>query len=83
MSMRRSINTIPKDEYDILLRKAVHRMVKKFRILSDEENSNMIKADNHGNYEKAEKHDFNSRALSLMANMFYTYYDIRTGENED
>ena len=44
--MRRSINTIPKDEYDILLRKAVHRMVKKFRILSDEENSKMIKADN-------------------------------------
>lgn len=50
--MRRSINTIPKDEYDILLRKAVHRMVKKFRILSDEENSKMIKADNQGNYEK-------------------------------
>lgn len=35
--MRRAINTIPRDDYDELLKQAVSRMRKKIQRLSDEE----------------------------------------------
>lgn len=72
--MRRAINTIPRDEYDKLLREAMQRMSKKFRTLIDEEESKMMNAENQGNYDRAERYDFNARALRLMAGMYYHIY---------
>lgn len=72
--MRRAINTIPRDEYNRLLREAMQRMSKKFRTLIDEQESKIMKAENQGNYERAEKLDFNARALRLMAGMYYQIY---------
>jgi dephospho-CoA kinase len=69
--MRRAINTIPKQEYDDLMKDAALRMHRKIQRLADEEISKMREADNKGNFEKAEVHDFNSRALSHMADMYY------------
>ena len=69
--MRRAINTIPKEEYDGLMRHAALRMHRKIQRMADEEISKMREADNKGDYEKAEVHDFNSRALSRMADMYY------------
>lgn len=74
--MRLAINTIPRDEYNRLLREAMQRMSKKFNLLSDEEESKMRKADNQGNYERAERYDFNARALRRMADMYYQIYKI-------
>lgn len=74
--MRRAINTIHRDEYDRLLREAMQRMSKKFSLLSDEEESKMRKADNQGSYERAERYDFNTRALRCMADMYYQIYKI-------
>jgi len=78
--MRRAINTIPRDEYNRLLREAMQRMSKKFNLLSDEEESKMRKADNQGNYERAERYDFNARALRCIADMYYQIYKIGTEE---
>lgn len=78
--MRRAINTIPKQEYDDLMKDAALRMHRKIQRLADEEISKMREADNKGNFEKAEVHDFNSRALSHMADM---YYEIIKKEKED
>lgn len=69
--MRRTINTIPKQEYDDLIKYAALRMHRKIQRMADEEISKMREADNKGDYEKAEVHDFNSRALSHMADMYY------------
>lgn len=80
--MRRSINTIPKNEYDELLRQAMQRMSKKFRTLQEEEESKMIKAENEGDYEAAEKYDFNVRALFWMSEMYYKYFNLQK-ENEN
>lgn len=74
--MRRAINTIPRDEYNRLLREAMQRMSKKFSLLSDEEESKMRKAENQGSYEMAERYDFNARALRCMADMYYQIYKI-------
>lgn len=49
-------------------------MSKKFSLLSDEEESKMRKAENQGSYERAERYDFNARALRLMAGMYYQIY---------
>ena len=46
-------------------------MHRKIQRLADEEISKMREADNKGDSEKAEVHDFNSRALSRMADMYY------------
>ena len=73
--MRRAINTIPKDEYEALLKKAMQRMSKKFRSLSDGETSKMIEAENREDYKNAEMHDFNSRALMHMGDMYYKFYN--------
>lgn len=69
--MRRAINSIPKQEYDDLMKYAALRMHRKIQRLADEEISKMREADNKGDFEKAEVHDFNSRALSHMAGMYY------------
>lgn len=69
--MRRAINTIPRDEYNELLRQAASRMRKKIQRLSDEEVSKMREADNKGDYTKAEIHDFNARALQSMVDLSY------------
>ena len=69
--MRRAINTIPKKEYDELMKYAALRMHKKIQRMADEEISKMREADNKGDSERAEVHDFNSRALSRMADMYY------------
>lgn len=78
--MRRAINTIPRDEYNRLLREAMQRMSKKFNLLSDEEESKMRKADNQGNYERAERYDFNARAWRCMADMYYQIYKLNKQE---
>lgn len=78
--MRRAINTIPRDEYNRLLREAMQRMSKKFNLLSDEEESKMRKADNQGDYERAERYDFNARALHCMADMYYQIYKLNKQE---
>lgn len=49
-------------------------MSKKFSLLSDEEESKMRKAENQGSYDRAERYDFNARALRLMAGMYYQIY---------
>lgn len=69
--MRRAINTIPKKEYDDLMKYAALRMHRRIQRMADEEISKMREADNKGDFEKAEVHDFNSRALSRMADMYY------------
>lgn len=69
--MRRAINTIPKKEYDDLKKYAALRMHRKIQRMADEEISKMREADNKGDSEKAEVHDFNSRALSHIADMYY------------
>ena len=69
--MRRAINTIPRDEYNELLRQAASRMRKKIQRLSDEEVSKMREEDNKGDYPKAEIHDFNARALQSMVDLSY------------
>lgn len=69
--MRRAINTIPNKEYNELIKFAALRMHRKIQRLADEEISKMREADNKGDSEKAEVHDFNSRALSRMADMYY------------
>lgn len=74
--MRRAINTIPEEEYNKLLREAMQRMAKHFSRLSDEEIIKMGKADNEGNYQKAEIHDFNARALDCMKDMCYKFYEL-------
>ena len=51
-------------------------MSKKFSLLSDEEESKMRKAENQGSYERAERYDFNARALRCMADMYYQIYKI-------
>lgn len=78
--MRRAINTIPKQEYDDLMKDAALRMHRKIQRLADEEISKMREADNKGNFEKAEVHDFNSRALSHMTD---TYYEIIKKEKDE
>lgn len=78
--MRRAINTIPRDEYNRLLREAMQRMSKKFNLLSDEEESKMRKSDNQGDYERAERYDFNARALRCMADMYYQIYKLNKQE---
>lgn len=78
--MRRAINTIPRDEYNRLFREAMQRMSKKFNLLSDEEESKMRKADNQGDYERAERYDFNARALRCMADMYYQIYKLNKQE---
>lgn len=78
--MRRAIHTIPRDEYNRLLREAMQRMSKKFNLLSDEEESKMRKADNQGDYERAERYDFNARALRCMADMYYQIYKLNKQE---
>lgn len=69
--MRRAINTIPKKEYDDLMKYAALRMHRKIQRMADEEISKMREADNKGDSEKAEVHDFNSQALSHIADMYY------------
>ena len=69
--MRRAINTIPKKEYDDLMKYAALRMHRRIQRMADEEISKMREADNKGDSEKAEVHDFNSRTLSRMADMYY------------
>lgn len=69
--MRRAINAIPNKEYNELIKFAALRMHRKIQRLADEEISKMREADNKGDFEKAEAHDFNSRALSRMADMYY------------
>ena len=75
--MRRAINTIPRDEYNRLLREAMQRMSKRLSQLSDEEESKMRKAENQGSYERAERYDFNARALRCMADMYYQIYKLK------
>lgn len=50
---------------------AALRMHRKIQRMADEEISKMREADNKGDSEKAEVHDFNSRALSHIADMYY------------
>ena len=64
-AMKRSINTIPRDEYYELLSEAASRMRKKIRDLIFEEDSKQLACENREEYEKAEKHDFNARALLI------------------
>ena len=63
--MKRSINTIPRDEYYELLSEAASRMRKKINRLIDEEESKQRVCEDREEYEKAEKHDFNARALLI------------------
>lgn len=51
-------------------------MSKRLSQLSDEEESKMRKAENQGSYERAERYDFNARALRCMADMYYQIYKI-------
>lgn len=81
--MRRTINTIPRDEYYTLLRDAGSRMRKKISRLMDEERSMMIKCDNKGEFEKAEMHDFNERALLLSWNSTFKTGDKERNERND
>lgn len=63
--MRRGINTIPEKEYNKLLCEAAFRMKKKINNLIELEDSMKRHCDDIEDYEKAEKHDFNSRALHI------------------
>lgn len=63
--MRRGINTIPKKEYSQLLWEAASRMKVKIKKLIELEDSLKRHCDDIEDYEKAEKHDFNSRALLI------------------
>lgn len=40
----------------------------------------MRKADNQGDYERAERYDFNARALRCMADMYYQIYKLNKQE---
>lgn len=40
----------------------------------------MRKADNQGNYERAERYDFNARAWRCMADMYYQIYKLNKQE---
>lgn len=66
--MRRTMNTIPREEYNELMIEALARMRKKIFRLADEEHSKMQKADNTGDFNNAEKYDFNYNALMIIAN---------------
>lgn len=37
----------------------------------------MRKAENQGSYERAERYDFNARALRCMADMYYQIYKLK------
>lgn len=63
--MKRAINTIPRDEYYKLLSKAASKMYKKICRLIYEEESMQMACENKEEYEKAEMHDFNARALLI------------------
>ena len=56
---------------DKSIEECIKYIYSKARKLADEEISKMREADNKGDYEKAEVHDFNSRALSRMADIYY------------
>lgn len=49
----------------------------------DEERSMMIKCDNKGEFEKAEMHDFNERALLLAWNSTFKTGDKERNERND
>lgn len=74
--MRRAINTIKKEEYNQLLKEAAQRMSKAFLRMCEEEDMKMREADDKGNFDKAEKHDFNARALMCMADMYYKLFNL-------
>ena len=63
--MKRAINTIPRNEYYELLSKAASRMRKKINRLIGEEESMQMVCENREEYDKAEIHDFNARALLI------------------
>lgn len=66
--MRRSINTISKEEYDALMNEACARMrTRIFRLIDDEESKVRFFEDRE-DFKKAEMHDFNSRALQKAFN---------------
>lgn len=79
--MRRAINTIKKEEYNQLLKEAAQRMSKTFFRLCEEEDIKMREADDKGNFDKAEKHDFNARALMCMADMYYNIFKLDKIDN--
>lgn len=72
--MRRALNTIPRDEYNELLYEALVRMNRRLRAMSDEESSKARTAENKGDYEKAEKHLFNSLAFNIYEKAFYQFH---------
>lgn len=63
--MKRAINTTPRNEYYELLSEAASRMRKKINRLIGEEESMQMVCENREEYEKAERHDFNARALLI------------------
>lgn len=69
--MKRSINTIPEEEYNFLLCKATARMRKKIERLIDLEDSQKMVCENTDRYDKAEEHDFNARALMKVIDVLY------------
>lgn len=79
--MRRAINTINKEEYNQLLKEAAQRMGKTFFRLCEEEGMKMRDADDKGNFDRAEKHDFNARALRCMADIYYDIFKLNKIDN--
>lgn len=63
----KAINTMTDEEYDGRLRDAAFRMHKVLHRLIDREASESRSADNAGDEDRALKHDFNARALSMAA----------------
>lgn len=66
--MRRSINTISKEEYDALMNEACARMRTRILRLIDDEESKVRFFEDREDFKKAEMHDFNSRALQTAFN---------------
>lgn len=73
--MKRTMNNIPKEEYNDKMIEALSRMRKKIFRLADEEESKMRKAENTGDYANAEKYDFNYNALMIIANSSFKVHN--------
>lgn len=66
--MKRSINTISKEEYNALMNDACSRMRTRLLRLIDDEESKARFFEDREDFSKAEMHDFNSRALQKAFN---------------
>lgn len=81
-----NINTMTKEEYDRRLLKALGSVRQTLLKTAEEEEFASRRAENHGNLERAYRHDFLSRAYSFAAFLLmknFTHDELKLIKNEE